>query len=148
MLSISDTHLLYASILFVLSDISLIVSNTISGTFFFKDIVYLGGSDLETAKNISERLNAPLEKVLYLPLGDIIVFRRGSYPIIDRRYPIFEDKEYKKAVLLAKRKRNNLAHVSTDSSSRVVEETAVYELDDSLQADLERKFDELFGPVE
>lgn len=111
-------------------------------------IVYLGGSDLETAKNISERLNAPLEKVLYMPLGDIIVFRRGTYPVIDRRYPIFEDKEYKKAVLLAKKKRNSLAHISKDSSSRIVEETPVHELDDSWQADLERKFDELFGPVE
>ena len=77
-------------------------------------ILYLGGNDLHTAKNMAERLNVPLEKVLYMALGDIIVLRRGSYPVIDKRYPIFEDKEYKRAVLLAKKKRNEQAHTSDE----------------------------------
>ena len=35
--------------------------------------LYLGGNDRRTARNVSERLNAPLEDVLYMPVGKEIV---------------------------------------------------------------------------
>ena len=56
--------------------------------------IYLGGMDLKTAENISRRLNAPLEDVLYMPIGQEIIFRRGQKPIITKRYDIKSNKLY------------------------------------------------------
>ena len=58
--------------------------------------VFFGSSDLGTAKNISERLNVPLDEVLYMPLSKVVVFRRGSKPIITNRYNIKENKLYQR----------------------------------------------------
>ena len=66
--------------------------------------VYFGGMDLATCKNISLRLNSPLEDVLYLPPGKEIVFRRGSRPVVTERYHIYEDERYKRAMRLYKGK--------------------------------------------
>ncbi len=57
--------------------------------------VYMGGNDVDTATKISARLNRSLSTVLNLPLGKVVVFRRGSKPIINQRYQIFEDPKYK-----------------------------------------------------
>ena len=54
----------------------------------------MGGNNYDTAKNISLRLNVPLEEVLYMPVGQEIVFRRGQKPIITKRYNILEDAFY------------------------------------------------------
>lgn len=60
-------------------------------------IVFLGGMDLETGKNISMRANRPLEDILYLPIGSEIIFRRGmKKPIFTKRYNIFQNEMYKK----------------------------------------------------
>ena len=56
--------------------------------------VYLGGMDLRTGRNISERLNAPLEDILYMPVGKEIIFRRGQKPILTKRFDILKDAEY------------------------------------------------------
>lgn len=56
--------------------------------------VYLGGMDLKTCRNISERLNAPLEDVLYMPIGQEFIFRRGQKPVICQRYRTLEDPVY------------------------------------------------------
>lgn len=58
--------------------------------------LYMGGMDLTTARHISERLNAPLEDVLYMPVGQEVVFRRGQKPIVTKRYDILQNEEYKK----------------------------------------------------
>ena len=58
--------------------------------------VYFGSCDLNTAKDISERLNVPLDEVLYLPLGKVIIFRRGSKPIMANRYCITQNCLYQK----------------------------------------------------
>lgn len=57
--------------------------------------IYLGGMDLHTARSISERLNAPLDEVLYMPIGQEIIFRRGQKPIRTQRYNVFENELYK-----------------------------------------------------
>ena len=57
---------------------------------------YFGCCDLKTAKNISERLNVPLDEVLYMPLAKVVLFRRGNKPIIAKRYNIKENKLYQK----------------------------------------------------
>lgn len=56
--------------------------------------VYMGGNDLQTCKNISIRVNKPIEKVLSMPLEQVYVFRRGSNPVISKRYQILEDPEF------------------------------------------------------
>lgn len=56
--------------------------------------VYMGGMDLDTCRNLSVRANLPVEDILYLPVGDILVFRRGQMPIYTKRYDIFENKLY------------------------------------------------------
>lgn len=57
--------------------------------------VYMGGMDIKTASNVSMRLDVPLDEVLYMPIGDIAVFRRGQRPMITRRYDINKDDTYK-----------------------------------------------------
>lgn len=42
--------------------------------------IYLGGSDLETAKSIAERCNIPVGKILAMEVGRNIIFRRGEVP--------------------------------------------------------------------
>ena len=56
--------------------------------------LYLGGNDLQTAREISLRLNLPLEDVLYMDLGKLIVFRRGHRPTFTDRYDILNDASF------------------------------------------------------
>lgn len=56
--------------------------------------LYMGGMDIKTGRSISERLNAPLEEVLYMPVGQEYVFRRGQKPIITSRYDILKNELY------------------------------------------------------
>lgn len=56
--------------------------------------LYMGGMDLKTGRSISERLNVPLEDVLYMPIGQEYIFRRGQRPIVTTRYNIMEDEQY------------------------------------------------------
>lgn len=58
-------------------------------------IVFLGSMDLATGKRISMRANCPLEDILYMPVGEEIIFRRGMKPIFTKRYNIFENDMYK-----------------------------------------------------
>lgn len=58
--------------------------------------VFLGGMDLRTGRNISERLNKPLEEILYMPIGQEIIFRRGQRPIVAQRFNIAESESYQK----------------------------------------------------
>lgn len=67
--------------------------------------VYMGGMDVETCRNISLRVNKPLDKVLGLPLEQVIVFRRGAMPVISRRYQILNDPLYK---TLIEKKQNEI----------------------------------------
>ena len=56
--------------------------------------LYMGGMDLKTGHAISERLNVPLEEVLYMPIGREYVFRRGQRPIQTTRYDIRRNEMY------------------------------------------------------
>ena len=58
--------------------------------------LYMGGMDLKTGHSISERLNMPLDDVLYMPIGKEYIFRRGQRPIATTRYDIMKDKKYQK----------------------------------------------------
>lgn len=56
--------------------------------------IYMGGMDLKTGRSISERLNTPLEEILYMPIGQEYVFRRGQKPIITSRHDIMKNEQY------------------------------------------------------
>ena len=58
--------------------------------------VYMGGMNLKICRSISERLNMPLEDVLYMPLGQEVIFRRGQRPILTQRYNVLHNKMYQK----------------------------------------------------
>ncbi len=58
--------------------------------------IYMGGMDLETSKNIAERIGKPVTEVLYMPIGSEIVFQRGQQPVVTTRYPITKDPLYQK----------------------------------------------------
>ena len=70
--------------------------------------VYVGGNDLQTARNISYKLNQPLDEVLYMPIGEVVIFRRGQRPLIRSRYDILHDKRYQKVNRQYERKLSKL----------------------------------------
>ena len=56
--------------------------------------VYMGGMDYATAGSISRKLDVPVSDVLYMPVGDEIIFRRGQKPVRTKRYNIRADNRY------------------------------------------------------
>lgn len=58
--------------------------------------VFFGGNNYETARSLSLKLNVPLDEILYLPVGKIVVFRRGQRPVFSTRFDTFNDEFYKK----------------------------------------------------
>lgn len=52
------------------------------------NVVFLGGSDLDTCREMAQRLNRPLETVLYKDVKTIFVFRQGSKPIVTSPYDL------------------------------------------------------------
>jgi type IV secretory pathway TraG/TraD family ATPase VirD4 len=57
--------------------------------------VYMGGMDIQTCSNISTKLNKPIHKIISMPLEQVVVFRRGSDPVVSRRYQTMDDPIYK-----------------------------------------------------
>ena len=49
-----------------------------------------------TGRNISERMNIPLDEVLYMPIGQLFILRRGQRPIITTRYNVEENETYQR----------------------------------------------------
>lgn len=60
------------------------------------NVVFLGGSDLETCQEMAYRLNKPLENVLYKDMQTIFVFRQGQKPIITKTYNLKLHPSYSK----------------------------------------------------
>ncbi len=58
--------------------------------------VYMGGMDLDTADEISRRVNRPLEDILYMPVGKLVIMRRGTLPVFAGRYNLSRDPLYQK----------------------------------------------------
>lgn len=69
--------------------------------------VYMGGMDIRTCRNISERTDRPLSKVMELPLEQVMVFRRGQKYTQARRYQVLDDPLYAKAMGLTKKASDN-----------------------------------------
>lgn len=71
-------------------------ANTILGNC--DSIVFLGTSDLETARSFSMRLDIPMGELLYMPIGSEYIFRRGTRPMLTQRYDISKNEEYRKVI--------------------------------------------------
>lgn len=69
-------------------DATTIINNCSTYVFF------PGGADLRTCRNVSERMNIPLEDVLYAPIGKVFIMQAGRKPIIVPRYDILNDPRY------------------------------------------------------
>ena len=50
--------------------------------------VYLGGNDVETARNIAQRVDLPLGRILYMPVGTNWIFRRGQQPVEAKNFDL------------------------------------------------------------
>lgn len=61
--------------------------------------IFLGSTGLSTARNISERLDAPLDQVLYMPIGQEVIFRRGQKPIKTQRYNLLDNETYRSLIV-------------------------------------------------
>lgn len=79
--------------------------------------LYTGGMDLKTCRNIGERMNVPTDEVLYLPVGKVVIFRRGARPVITERYPVLEDEAYR-AVTAAANDPEFIAHDAPQTAGR------------------------------
>lgn len=75
----------------------------------FDTRVFLGGMNYRTCKTIAELTNMPVHKVLALPLGKEILFRRGSSPVILKRYQTLKDPLYIKYVMGAEKEKEQEA---------------------------------------
>lgn len=124
--------------------------------------VYTGSMDLSSAREISTRLDIPVSDVLSFPLGSFAVFRRGSKPVLARRYQILEDKAYQEVTSdfekkERRRKKGDGHPTSTYAQHRSTEisyiapkqtDTAQTKGEDSLETEIYRRFDELFGALD
>ena len=57
-------------------------------------IACLGTNCIETARELSERVSCPVEDVLNMKPGEVIITRRGMMPRFAKRYRTFEDPVY------------------------------------------------------
>ena len=61
--------------------------------------VYLGSMDYDTASVVARRLDVPVSDILWMPIGQEILFRRGQKPVRTERYDILHDRLYVEKVL-------------------------------------------------
>lgn len=66
-------------------------------------VYFPGGMDRQTCKSVSERMNMPLEDVMYAPVGEVFIMRSGNKPVVKQRYDIFNDPCYQELVAGASR---------------------------------------------
>lgn len=100
--------------------------------------IYLGGNDVKTAGDIAIRLNCPIEDVLYMPLEQICIFRRGAKPIVAKKYPTLQDKMF---IKLNNDYKNQLCKAHKEQENNELSSCEV-----NLE-DKELSLDELFGPL-
>lgn len=58
--------------------------------------IFLGNSDVQTCRIISQKCNRPLSDIVNLPLHLSVVFERGHKPSLVKKYNTYEDKYYQK----------------------------------------------------
>ena len=111
-------------------------------------LIYLGGNDVTTASDIAIRLNKPVESVLYMPLDELYIFRRGTKPIVAKKYKTLEDERFIKLTNDYRKHLNKHKHENKFKkvlTACEIESKETIGEDETLSHELEDKFDELFG---
>lgn len=62
------------------------------------NILYMGGNNLDTAYQMAQRINKPMDEVLSLPRGQTYLFRGGQKALQLKRYQIYDDPLYQKEI--------------------------------------------------
>lgn len=66
-------------------------------------LVYLpGGMNKKTCSYISEMINLPLDEIMFMEMGNVVVFQSGKQPIIAQRYDTPADPLYQKFIVSSK----------------------------------------------
>ena len=78
--------------------------------------LYLGGTDLETARYFSEKLDRRVSTVLDLPLDSLFLFTRGSTPRKAQKYDLDQDNAYR-ALVRARRQASDEARTDLGKES-------------------------------
>lgn len=68
--------------------------------------VYLGGNDLDTAKEVAVRCDLPYKKILNMPIGSNWIFRRGQTPVNGENFRL---EDYKRIRYLAEEEQQAIA---------------------------------------
>ena len=58
------------------------------------NLVYLGGMDTDTAREVSLRADKPLQEILTMEIGREYLFRSGQEPLYLQRYRTYDDPVY------------------------------------------------------
>lgn len=56
--------------------------------------IYMGGNEIQSARNVAEKCNKSVQEILYMPIGSEIILQRQSQPVYTTRYNILENKLY------------------------------------------------------
>lgn len=86
-------------------------------------VLYLGVNDIKTARELSERADMPVSEVQALPIGQVMIFRRGSACRIAQR---FSAGQHVNGKWLESRKRKER------EAKREEEQRMLHKLDDAL----------------
>lgn len=57
-------------------------------------VYFPGGMDRKTCRHVAERMNLPMEEVMYAPIGRVFIMQSGKKPVIKNRYDIFSDAKF------------------------------------------------------
>lgn len=66
-------------------------------------VYFPGGMNKKTCTYISEMINLPLEEIMFMEMGNVIIFQSGKKPSIVPRYPTLDDPMYQELLNSGKR---------------------------------------------
>ncbi len=58
--------------------------------------IYMGGMDYQSCRNISVKMDVPMSDIMFMPVGEMVILRRGQRPIITKRLDLNQDAVYRK----------------------------------------------------
>lgn len=79
-------------------------------------LVYLpGGMNKKTCSYVSELINLPLDEIMFMEMGNVVVFQSGKQPMIAPRYDTPADPLYQKFISSGEKKKKEREKSSANS---------------------------------
>lgn len=79
-------------------------------------LVYLpGGMNKKTCSYVSELINLPLDEIMFMEMGNVVVFQSGKQPMIAPRYDTPADPLYQKFISSGEKKKKEREKTSANS---------------------------------